>query len=58
MIQKQLSQEESRVGTINTEIKIMSGKKETLRSEMENEKKVMADIQESNENMAQSLKEI
>jgi hypothetical protein len=32
MIQKQLLQEESRVNTINTEIKIMNGKKEALKN--------------------------
>ena len=44
------------MNTINTEIKIMNGKKDTLKNEMENEKKAMADMQESNESMAQSLK--
>lgn len=34
----------------------MASKKETLRTEIENDKKVAAEMKESNENLAESLK--
>ena len=36
----------------------MKSKKDTLKTEMENDKKIQAEMNESNENLAHSLKEI
>lgn len=36
----------------------MAGKRDTIRSEMDNEKKMQAGMQESNESMAQALREV
>jgi len=56
MAEKQAAQEEKRIQAIDMEIKVMASKKNTLKSEMENDKKIQAEMQESNGNLANSLK--
>jgi len=36
----------------------MNSKKDTLKAEMENDKKIQAEMKESNENMGKTLKDI
>lgn len=36
----------------------MTGKRDTIRAEMDNEKRVQVEMQESNESMAQALREV
>lgn len=57
-IEKQAVQEENRIQAIATEIKVMNAKKETLKTEIENDKKIQAEMNESNENLEKSLKDI
>lgn len=57
-IEKQAVQEENRIQAIATEIKVMNAKKDTLKTEIENDKKIQAEMNESNENLEKSLKDI
>ena len=48
MIEKQAAQEEKRIQTINTEIRVMNSKKDTLKSDLDNDNKIQAEMKESN----------
>ena len=58
MIEKQPAQEEKRIQAINTEIRVMNSKKDTLKAEMDNDQKIQAEMKESNQNMGKTLQDI
>jgi hypothetical protein len=58
MIEKQAAQEEKRIQAINTEIRVMNSKKDTLKAEMDNDQKIQAEMKESNQNMGKTLQDI
>ena len=58
MLEKQAEQEQKIIEALTIEIGVMKSKKDTLKTEMENDKKIQAEMNESNESMAQSLKDI